>query len=77
MLRQRGQRYAAEDLSVAAFGDIRGEALDPPQAVIVALAATPTAAAGGTPIVPVVEMDRAAATEATHPTASRSPKLCL
>ena len=69
MLRQRGQRYAAEDLSATTFGDIRGEALDPPQAIIVALAATPTAAVGITPVVPVAETNRAAATEATHPTA--------
>ena len=69
MIRQRGQRYAAENLSVAAFGDIEGEALDPSQAVDVALAVTPSAATGGTPIALVAETDRAAATEATPSTA--------
>ncbi|XXG39875.1 hypothetical protein AAC387_Pa01g0730 [Persea americana] len=46
MLRQRGRRYAAEDLSAAAFGDIGGEVRDPPQAV----AAAPPASPGGIPV---------------------------
>ncbi|KAJ8623416.1 hypothetical protein MRB53_031945 [Persea americana] len=45
MLRQRGRRYAAEDLSAAAFGDIGSEVRDPPQAV----AAAPPASPGGVP----------------------------
>ncbi|XXG77289.1 hypothetical protein AAC387_Pa08g1469 [Persea americana] len=63
-LRRRGQHYIAEDLSAAAFGDIGGEAQDPPQAV----AATLSAAAGGTSIAPVAETVRATATEATQST---------
>ncbi|KAJ8622416.1 hypothetical protein MRB53_030945 [Persea americana] len=45
MLHQRGRRYAAEDLSAAAFGDIGSEVRDPPQAVV----ATPPVFPGGTP----------------------------
>ncbi|XXG69641.1 hypothetical protein AAC387_Pa06g2453 [Persea americana] len=45
MLRQRGRRYAAEDLSAAAFGDIESGVRDLPLAV----AAMPPAFPGGTP----------------------------
>ncbi|XXG88787.1 hypothetical protein AAC387_Pa12g0955 [Persea americana] len=45
MLRQHGRRYAAEDLSVVAFGDIGSEVRNPLQAV----AATPSAVPGGSP----------------------------
>ena len=65
MLRQHGQRYAAEDLPAAAFGDIGGEARDPLQAVI----AMPSAATGGTPTAPDAETICAAATKATQSTA--------
>ncbi|XXG66533.1 hypothetical protein AAC387_Pa06g0085 [Persea americana] len=65
MLRQRGRRYAAEDLSAAAFGDIGGEVRDPPQAV----AATTPASAGGTPA-PDAETVRTAATGAAWPDAA-------
>ncbi|XXG42360.1 hypothetical protein AAC387_Pa01g2663 [Persea americana] len=65
MLRQHGQRYAAEDLSAATFGDIGGEVWDPPQAV----AATPLAVTSGTPA-PNAETVRAAATEATQSAAA-------
>ena len=50
---------------MAAFGDIGGEARDPPQAV----AAMPPAAAGGTPTASVAETVCAAATKATQSTA--------
>ncbi|XXG77668.1 hypothetical protein AAC387_Pa08g1776 [Persea americana] len=65
MLRQRGRRYAAEDLSAAAFGDIRGEVRDPPQAV----AATTPAFVGGT-TAPDAETVCTAATEAARPDAA-------
>ncbi|KAJ8644502.1 hypothetical protein MRB53_006250 [Persea americana] len=45
MLRQRGRRYAAEDLSAAFFGDIGSGVQDPPQPV----AATPPGFPGGIP----------------------------
>ena len=65
MLRHRGQRYAAEDLSAAAFGDIRGEALDPLQAASIASASTSMAAEDETPVAPVAETALAAVAEAT------------
>ncbi|KAJ8617668.1 hypothetical protein MRB53_013854 [Persea americana] len=65
MLRQRRQRYAAEDMSASAFGDIEGEVRDPLQA----MAAMPPAVAGGTPG-PDAETVRAAATEATQSAAA-------
>ena len=68
MLRHCGQRYAAEDLSAAAFGDVRGEALDPPQATSVASAAAPPVATGETPSAPVAEMDPAAVAKAAPST---------
>ncbi|XXG39627.1 hypothetical protein AAC387_Pa01g0541 [Persea americana] len=44
MLRHCRQHFAAEELSVAAFGDVRGEALDAPQPASDALALPPPAA---------------------------------
>ncbi|XXG42399.1 hypothetical protein AAC387_Pa01g2690 [Persea americana] len=60
MLRQRGRRYAAEDLSAAAFGDIGSGVRDPPQAV----AATPPAFLGGTPAPDAGTVDAARPDEA-------------
>ena len=60
MLRHRGQRYVAKDLSAAAFGDFRGEALYPLQAASVASASTSTVAADDTPATPATEMAPAA-----------------
>ncbi|XXG51986.1 hypothetical protein AAC387_Pa03g0421 [Persea americana] len=62
MLRQRGRRYAAEDLSAAAFGDIGSEVRDPPQAVV----ATPPVFPGGTPA-PDAEAAGSAVTVAARP----------
>ncbi|KAJ8636781.1 hypothetical protein MRB53_011048 [Persea americana] len=62
MLRQRGRRYTAEDLSAAAFGEIGSGAQDPPQAV----AGLPTALPGGTPA-PDAETVGIAAIEAARP----------
>ncbi|XXG54105.1 hypothetical protein AAC387_Pa03g2071 [Persea americana] len=45
MLRSRGQRFVAEDLSAAAFGDIGGETSDPFRGANVAPTTTPVAAA--------------------------------
>ncbi|XXG83473.1 hypothetical protein AAC387_Pa10g1213 [Persea americana] len=66
MLRHRRPRYAAEDLSAAAFGDVRGEALDTPQAASVAPASIPSVAAAEAPLVsapPVVEVASVTAAE--------------
>ena len=66
MLRHRRPRYAAEDLSAAAFGDVRGEALDAPQAASVAPASMPSVAAAEAPLAsapPTVEVASVAAAE--------------
>ncbi|XXG90600.1 hypothetical protein AAC387_Pa12g2328 [Persea americana] len=69
MLRSRGQRFVAEDLSAAAFGDIGGETLDPLRAASVAPTTTPLAAAEV--LAPAAEMGPGAVdgAEAGPPTA--------
>ncbi|XXG76138.1 hypothetical protein AAC387_Pa08g0558 [Persea americana] len=62
MLRQRGRRYVAEDLSAAAFGDIGTEVRDPPQAA----AAAPPASPSGIPA-PDAEVVGPAAVAAARP----------
>ena len=52
MLRHRRQRYVAEDLSAAAFGDLRGEALDALWPAGVAPASPPPATAAAVEVPP-------------------------
>lgn len=73
MLHHCRPRYAIEDLSAAAFGEVRGEALDAPQAASVAPASTPTIAAAETisapPMVEVAPVTAAEVGSAPPPAA--------
>ena len=66
MLGHRRQHFAAENLSVAAFGNVKGEALDAPQLAGDALASPPPTAAAATEAAPTA----AAAVDTTPVTAA-------